>query len=74
MHDRSEVARSEVDRWFRDVYRNPAGTDTCGVFGTPGEVHAQLEALAATGATHLLLNPVTRFSEQLETLAEVVSR
>jgi probable F420-dependent oxidoreductase len=74
VHDRGEVARSEVDRWFRDVYGNPAGTDTCGVFGTPGEVHAQLEALAATGATHLLLNPVTRFSEQLEMLAEIVSR
>ena len=74
MHDRGEVARSEVDRWFRDVYGNAAGTDAFGVFGPPGEVHAQLEALAATGATHLLLNPVTRYSEQLETLAEIVSR
>ena len=36
-------------------------TDQCGVFGTPEQVREQLEALAATGATHLLLNPVTRY-------------
>jgi len=74
VHDRADVARTEVDRWFRDVYRNPAGTDECGVFGTPEQVHGQLASLAATGVTHLLLNPVTRYSEQLETLAEIVSR
>jgi len=74
VHDRAEAARSEIDRWFRAVYRDPNGTDGCGVFGTPEEVSRQLEALAATGATHLLLNPVARYSEQLETLAEIVSR
>jgi probable F420-dependent oxidoreductase len=74
VHDRGEDARSEVDRWFREVYRDPTGTDTCGVFGTPEDVSRQLEALAATGVTHLLLNPVARYSEQLETLAEIVSR
>jgi probable F420-dependent oxidoreductase len=74
VHDRSEIARAEVEKWFRDVYRNPAGTDAFGVYGTPEEVHRQFEALAATGATHLLLEPVTRHSEQLETLAEIVSR
>jgi alkanesulfonate monooxygenase SsuD/methylene tetrahydromethanopterin reductase-like flavin-dependent oxidoreductase (luciferase family) len=42
------------------------------VFGTPEQVREQLEALAATGATHLLLNPVTRYSEQVEALAEIV--
>jgi len=73
VHDRGEVARSEIDRWFRDVYGNPAGAAACGVSGTPEEVHRQLAELAATGATHLLLNPVTRYSEQLETLAELVS-
>jgi probable F420-dependent oxidoreductase len=60
VHERSKVARSEVDRWFSDVYHSPAATDQCGVFGTPEQVRGQLEALAATGATHLLLNPVTR--------------
>jgi alkanesulfonate monooxygenase SsuD/methylene tetrahydromethanopterin reductase-like flavin-dependent oxidoreductase (luciferase family) len=72
VHERSKVARSEVDRWFGDVYHSPAATDECGVFGTPEQVREQLEALAAMGATHLLLNPVTRFTEQLEALAEVV--
>ena len=72
VHERGEVARSEVDHWFTDVYRDPAGTDQFGVFGTPEQVRQQLEALAATGATHLLLNPVTRYGEQLEALAEIV--
>ena len=39
------------------------------MFGTPDDVGEQLEALVAAGATHLLLNPVTRFEEQLEVLA-----
>lgn len=72
VHDNREVACSEMERWFREVYGTPAATDECGVFGTPDEVTRQLESLAATGATHLLLNPVTRYSEQLETLAEIV--
>ena len=72
VHERGEVARSEVDRWFRDVYHNPAGTDQCGLYGTPEQVQEQLQALAATGATHLLLNSVTRYTEQLEALAELV--
>ncbi len=40
--------------------------------GTPEQVREQLEELAAMGANHLLLNPVTRYAEQVETLAEVV--
>jgi probable F420-dependent oxidoreductase len=70
--ERAEVARAEVDRWFRDVYGDPTGTDRSGVFGTPAQVLEQLEALAATGVTHLLLNPVTTDAEQVEALAEIV--
>jgi probable F420-dependent oxidoreductase len=70
--ERGAVARAEVDRWFRDVYRDPAGTDQSGVFGTPAQVQEQLEMLAATGVTHLLLNPVARYVEQVEALAEIV--
>ena len=40
--------------------------------GTPEQVREQLEALAALGANHLLLNPVARYTEQVEALAEVV--
>jgi probable F420-dependent oxidoreductase len=72
VHERSEVAREEVHRWFSDVYHNPALTTQGGVFGTPEQVREQLEALAAMGATHLLLNPVTRYTEQVEAVAEIV--
>ena len=74
VHERHEDARAELDHWFRGVYRNPDGTDTFGVYGTPDDVHSQLEAFAATGATHLLLNPVARYAEHVEVLAEIVAR
>jgi probable F420-dependent oxidoreductase len=66
-----EVARAELHRWFTVVYRNPEGTDASGVHGTPQHVRERLEELVAAGANHLLLNPVARYEEQLEALAEV---
>ncbi len=72
VHERADVAQAEVHRWFSDVYHNPGLTTRAGVYGTPAQVREQLEALAAMGAHHLLLNPVTRYAEQVEALAEVV--
>ncbi len=72
VHERPEVARAELHHWFSVVYRNPDLTDTGGVYGTPEQVQEQLEELVAMGANHLLLNPVTRYGEQLDALAEVV--
>jgi probable F420-dependent oxidoreductase len=72
VHERPDMARAEVHRWFSVVYRNPDGTDASGIHGTPEQVREQLEALIAMGANHLLLNPVCRHAEQLETLAAVV--
>ena len=72
VHHDSDVARAEVHRWFSEVYRNPSLTTEGGVCGTPEQVQEQLEELAAKGATHLLLNPVTRYAEQVEALAEIV--
>ncbi len=72
VHARHEVARAEVEHWLADVYHDHAGTDQFGVFGTPDDVGEQLAELAATGATHLLLNPVTRYREQVDALAEMV--
>jgi hypothetical protein len=43
-----------------------------GLCGTPEELRAGLEELVATGANHLLLNPVCRQIEQLEILAKVI--
>jgi alkanesulfonate monooxygenase SsuD/methylene tetrahydromethanopterin reductase-like flavin-dependent oxidoreductase (luciferase family) len=71
VHERPEVAKAEVNRWFSVVYRNPNLTTEGGVYGTPAQVREQLEALVAMGANHLLLNPVTRYAEQVEALAEV---
>ncbi|MET0146330.1 MAG: LLM class flavin-dependent oxidoreductase [Ilumatobacteraceae bacterium] len=72
VHDDPAVARAEVDRWYTEVYRMPHGTDTCGIHGTPEQVADQLASLVAMGATHLMLNPVARYAEQVEALAEVV--
>ena len=70
--ERPEVARAELNRWFTEVYRNPAGTDASGIHGTPEQVRERLEEVIAMGANHLLLNPVSRHVEQVEALAEVV--
>ena len=72
VHDDGAEARAEVERWFTSAYGNPGLTEQAGVFGTPDEVGEQLAALVDAGATHMLLNPVTRFEEQLEVLAEIV--
>jgi probable F420-dependent oxidoreductase len=70
--ERPEAARAELLRWFTEVYRNPPGVDICGIHGTPEQVRERLEEMVAMGANHLLLNPVSRYAEQLEALAEVV--
>jgi probable F420-dependent oxidoreductase len=70
--DNAEVARTELHRWYTEVYHNPAGTDSSGIHGTPEQVRERLEQMVAMGANHLLLNPVSRHAEQLEALAEVV--
>jgi probable F420-dependent oxidoreductase len=70
--ERPEAARAELLRWFTEVYRNPPGTDECGIHGTPEQVRARLEEVVAMGASHLMLNPVSRHTEQVEALAEVV--
>lgn len=72
VHERSTVARAEVNRWFTEVYHNPAQTDTNGIYGTPEQVCERIEELVAMGANHLLLNPVARHEEQVEALAAVV--
>jgi probable F420-dependent oxidoreductase len=70
--DRPEVARQELHRWYSEVYDNPAGTDTSGIYGTLEQVRERLEEIVALGPNHLLLNPVSRHTEQLEALAAVV--
>ena len=70
--ERPEKARAALHRWFDEVYRDPPGTDASGIHGTPEQVRERLEEVIAMGANHLLLNPVSRYTEQLEALAEIV--
>ena len=72
VHENAQQARQEVHRWYSEAYHNPAQTDLAGVHGTPEQVREQLESLIDMGANHLLLNPVARYDEQIEALAEVV--
>ena len=72
VHERADVARAELHRWFSTVYHKPEGADASGIHGTPEQLRARIEELVATGANHLVLNPVCRHAEQLEALAEVV--
>jgi probable F420-dependent oxidoreductase len=71
VHERPDVARAELLRWFTEVYRNPPGTDASGIHGTPEQVRGRLEELVGMGANHLLLNPVCRYGEHVEALAEM---
>lgn len=71
VHERPEVARAEVYRWYSEVYHNPEGTDTSGIHGTPEQVREHLQALVEAGANHLLLNPVCRHAEQMQVLAGI---
>jgi len=66
------TARRMLDRWFTEVYRDPPGTDTSGLHGTPEQIRERLEEVVAMGANHILLNPVSNYTEQVEVLAEVV--
>jgi probable F420-dependent oxidoreductase len=72
VHERADVARAELHRWFTTVYRRTEGTEALGLCGTPEQMRAGLEELVAIGANHLLLNPVCRQPEQLEVLAKII--
>jgi alkanesulfonate monooxygenase SsuD/methylene tetrahydromethanopterin reductase-like flavin-dependent oxidoreductase (luciferase family) len=69
--EREDRARAELRRWYSEVYFNPEGTETSGVYGTPEQAAEKLAALVEMGANHLLLNPVSRFTEQVEAVAEM---
>ncbi len=72
VHERANVARGELHHWFNTIYHKPEAADGSGIHGTPEQVRARIEELVEMGANHLLLNPVSRYAEQVEALAEVV--
>lgn len=67
-------ARALLHRWYAEVYHNPGGTETSGVYGTREQVAARLEEFIAMGANHLLLNPVADHIEQVDACAAVIGR
>lgn len=70
--EREETARAELERWFAGPYRGMTTADASGIYGTPAQVREKLEAVADCGASHLLVNPIARYPEQVEILAQVV--
>ena len=72
VHERSDIARAELHHWFNTIYHRPEAAAASGIHGTPGQLRARIEELVEMGANHLLLNPVCRYAEQVEALAEVV--
>jgi probable F420-dependent oxidoreductase len=70
--EKADQARSQLHRWFTEVYRDPDGTEGSGLYGTVEQVRERLEEVVAMGANHLLLNPVSQYTEQVEAVAEVV--
>jgi alkanesulfonate monooxygenase SsuD/methylene tetrahydromethanopterin reductase-like flavin-dependent oxidoreductase (luciferase family) len=72
VHENADFAHTEALRWFTDVYHNPAMLETNGFAGTPEQLREYIEEAQEMGATHLLLNPITRYEEQADIIAEVV--
>jgi probable F420-dependent oxidoreductase len=72
VHENADFAHAEALRWFTEVYHNPAMLETNGFAGTPEQLRGYIEEAQEMGATHLLLNPITRYEEQADIIAEVV--
>ena len=70
--EQPDIARAELERFFATAYRDASRAAASGLYGTPEQVRDGLEALVAAGASHLLVNPVGRYAEQVEALAEIV--
>jgi probable F420-dependent oxidoreductase len=69
--ERPDVAQAELKRFFATAYRDASRAHASGLHGTPEQVREGLEALVSAGANHLLVNPVGRYAEQVEALAEI---
>lgn len=67
-------ALAALERWFGEAYGDPSLAHTSGVYGTAEHVAETLHDLIDAGATHLLLNPVSRHLQQLEAVVELLDR
>ncbi len=73
VHDDLAVARDEVRRWYGEVYGSADHAEVSAAYGSVEAVREQLEAIAAAGADHLLLNPICRYRDHIDLMAEVTS-
>lgn len=71
VHEDPAFAQAEGLRWFRDVYHNPAALHTHGFAGTPEQLLEYVQELREMGANHVLLNPIARYEEQLDIIAQI---
>jgi probable F420-dependent oxidoreductase len=71
VHDRPEAARAELEDWFDGIYGGRFRAADSGIGGTAAQVAEQLAELATLGLNHLVLNPVARYAEHLELLADL---
>ncbi len=72
--DDPATARNEVRRWYGEAYGDPDRAEGSAAYGTVEQVRDRLEEIGAIGADHLLLNPVTRYREHADVVADVVPR
>jgi alkanesulfonate monooxygenase SsuD/methylene tetrahydromethanopterin reductase-like flavin-dependent oxidoreductase (luciferase family) len=62
-------AKERLTEWFGANYGKPGMAEEVGIVGSTEEVREHIEALRASGVTHILLNPVFDELEQMEILA-----
>ena len=66
-------ALTRLREWIGAFYGNPDLADRWCLVGSREKVAEQLSELVETGATHLMLNPVYDYMEQMEVIAEAIA-
>ena len=69
--DDESRAERRLREWFGQYYGNADMANRVAIWGSAGRVVERIEAVAETGASHILLNPVFDLEEHLEQLAEL---
>ena len=73
VHPDEAVAREEVRRWYGEVYGSADHAEVSAAYGTVEAVREQLHAIVDAGADHVLLNPICRYREHIDLIADVAS-
>lgn len=73
VHPDPAVARKEVRRWYGDVYGSADHAEVSAAYGTVETVREQIQGIVDAGADHVLLNPICRYREHIDLIADVAS-